>query len=735
LQAARWHFPIQDTATMNKPIAVIMGTGLLLLLACTRHGEVTTVSTNTASATTATPTHTSVAALVFITPTLGSGSDPSAAAPTEPVTLGRPLTYTLTITNYGPSDATGVVVTDTLPTGMRFVSATPSQGLGCLLGGDKIIICALNDLALGASATITFVVTPITVTGTLTHTALVKANESDPNRLDNRFYEEIQINPSADLSLRGQASAVRSGNPSFPIPRMLAERWPAPDGNTVLYTLTITNSGPSLATGLVVTAALPAGMTPLWSIPPQPLCGQMDRTAGCYMGVLEGGDSATITLDISTGITPVVALGTSPPGLAVDISAPTCAFSPDVNLLTCHLDDLESGAAAQVLLEAAVDAVLTGTLTNVATVGAHEVDSFPWDNRIALTTTLAAATPLTETTVPTGTDLVLRAVGPDRITAGSPFTFTFTITNVGLQAATGVEFHDTLPPGLTLEALSPNWPVCTPSDGAITCHLLHPETGRAITLTLAVTSDAELPPIVALNPDWVGWPLCDVERQGNLARAIHCSLAPLAGGDQAQITFVATAGGVLTRIITNTATVEVRGTDLNDADNRVDTMTMVDVAADLAVQSLVSGPAIAGTTLDYSLTVTNHGPSVATGVVLTAVLPLGVNFVSVLPGQGGECLVVKDVAASPTGSPSLSHTVICDLAQLARDEAVTVAITIAIDAAMLPPTTGAIINSAIVRARQFDPDRSNNQVTQSTPVTAQSDLSISDHFEIQGQEE
>jgi uncharacterized repeat protein (TIGR01451 family) len=720
---------------MKKPTIVIMGMGLLVLLACTGQGEVTPLPTDTASATTRTPTHISVAARAFLTPTLSSGSNASAAAPTDPVPLGRPLTYTLTITNYGPSDATGVVVTDTLPAGVRFVSATPSQGLGCLLGGDRIIVCALNDLALGASATITFVVTPITVTGTLTHTALVKANESDPDRLDNTFYEETHISPTADLSLWGQAESVRSGHPSFPIPRMLAERWSALDGNMVLYTLTITNSGPSLASGLVVTNALPEGMTPLWSIPPQPLCGQMDRTAGCYLGALEGGDSATITLDISTGITPVVSLGTLPPSLAVDLSAPTCTFTPDANLFTCYLDDLESGADAQVILGTVVDVVLTGTLTNVATIGAHEFDPFPWDNQVAITTTLAATTQLTVTTAPTGTDLLLGAVEPDQITAGRPFTFTFTITNVGLQAATGVEFHDTLPPGVTVEALSPSWLLCTPSDGAITCQLPHPENGSAITLTLAVTSGAGLPPIVALNPIWPGWPLCDVEREGNLARAIHCNLAPLAGGDHAQVTLVATAGGVHTRTITNTATVEARGTDLNDGNNRVDTVTMVNVAADLAVQSQVSGPAIAGTTLDYSLTVTNHGPSDATGVVVTAALPLGVNFISVLPDQGGECLVIKDVAASPTGSPGLSHTVICDLAQLDSGDAVTVAITIGIDAAMLPPTVETIINSVIVRARQFDPDRSNNQATQSTPVTAQSDLSITDHVEIQGQEE
>ena len=49
------------------------------------------------------------------------------AAP-SPVTAGNQLTYTLTANNNGPSDATGVSIADTLPTGVTYVSASSSQG-------------------------------------------------------------------------------------------------------------------------------------------------------------------------------------------------------------------------------------------------------------------------------------------------------------------------------------------------------------------------------------------------------------------------------------------------------------------------------------------------------------------------------------------------------------------------------------------------------------------------------
>jgi uncharacterized repeat protein (TIGR01451 family) len=108
----------------------------------------------------------------------------------DPVVAGRDLTYTLVVANHGPSDASTVTVTDTLPASVDFVSATASQG-GCLhLAGS--VTCELGSLADGASATITIRVVPST-TGTIVNQASVDSPLNDANPGDNSDTEQTSV--------------------------------------------------------------------------------------------------------------------------------------------------------------------------------------------------------------------------------------------------------------------------------------------------------------------------------------------------------------------------------------------------------------------------------------------------------------------------------------------------------------------------------------------------------------
>jgi uncharacterized repeat protein (TIGR01451 family) len=108
----------------------------------------------------------------------------------NPVVSGNRLTYTIAVTNNGPQDATGVTVTDALPGSLHFNSVSSSQG-ACTRstatnpqpkGGT--VTCSVGNLANGAKASITIVVTA-TTPGTLTNTAKVNGNETDPDSSNN----------------------------------------------------------------------------------------------------------------------------------------------------------------------------------------------------------------------------------------------------------------------------------------------------------------------------------------------------------------------------------------------------------------------------------------------------------------------------------------------------------------------------------------------------------------------
>ena len=101
---------------------------------------------------------------------------------------GTNLTYTLTVTNNitpdATSDATGVVVTDTLPPEVIFVSATPGVGQGTASYNNAgVVTWNVGNLPAGSNATLIIVVTvksSSTQNSVITNTATVQGIESDP---------------------------------------------------------------------------------------------------------------------------------------------------------------------------------------------------------------------------------------------------------------------------------------------------------------------------------------------------------------------------------------------------------------------------------------------------------------------------------------------------------------------------------------------------------------------------
>jgi uncharacterized repeat protein (TIGR01451 family) len=164
------------------------------------------------------------------------------ANPPAPVYVGRSLVYAVTVTNNGASDATGVTLSDTLPSGVPFVSAVDSLG-NVLAPTNGTITDTIGNLADHASATLTITLLPSTA-GTIIEAASVSGNEADPIASDNSASVTTNVAPIADVSIT-----------------LVPDLAQVTAGQVLGYTVTLTNRGPSPASGLTLNAPLPGGVS------------------------------------------------------------------------------------------------------------------------------------------------------------------------------------------------------------------------------------------------------------------------------------------------------------------------------------------------------------------------------------------------------------------------------------------------------------------------------------------
>ncbi len=147
------------------------------------------------------------------------------------------------VANAGPA-ATGVRVSDPLPSGLSLVAARPGAGSWDAESG----VWSVGSMAPGAAATLELEVVAEEGSGgsTLTNVARVLALEvqEDPNPANNRAEATVRVTREVDVSVRKQV-----------------DRAEAAEGETVTFTVRVANAGPAAATGVVVRESLPAGLT------------------------------------------------------------------------------------------------------------------------------------------------------------------------------------------------------------------------------------------------------------------------------------------------------------------------------------------------------------------------------------------------------------------------------------------------------------------------------------------
>lgn len=193
---------------------------------------------------------------------------------------GDAITWQVRITNNGPNQATNVAVTDILPAGITRTSHSASQGTWIATGGNPSWVWSVGTINVGSNAIllINTTVNAGTTGQTINNTAMITgADQTDPESANNVASAQIAV-AGTDLAI---TKTVNNPTPNV--------------GDTIVYTLRVTNNGPNNATGVAVTDLLPPEVTYL-----SHLGGTYTPGTGVWsIGNLNNGASTTLTISAS----------------------------------------------------------------------------------------------------------------------------------------------------------------------------------------------------------------------------------------------------------------------------------------------------------------------------------------------------------------------------------------------------------------------------------------------------
>ncbi|MFC6009052.1 hypothetical protein [Angustibacter luteus] len=643
-----------------------------------------------------------------------------AKAHAAPLLAGARATWTLDVTNLGPSVALApVTVTDTLPAGTTFVSAAGS-GWACTGAGTALTCTRAADLPVGPAPQITVRadVDP-DVTGTLENTAHVESPTTDPVPGNN-----TDVDPGAVVTLANLAIDKSHNGP-----------FTAGSSNTYLFT--VHNAGPSDAAGPVtITDTLPDVLTytGFTSVTGTWACSASGQDVTCTLaaGLANDADAAVrIDVDVAADAPPEAILNTA------HVGSPTTDPIPANNTDDDNTD-----------VDVTSDLAVTKSHTGPATAGedfSWQVDvtnNGPSDNPGPVTAS-DTLPPRTSYVSATGTGWDCSAVGRivtctrDGVLAAgedaAPITITAAVASdagptvlLNSVSVSGTAHDDDLSnnsdsdPTIVLNdanvsiAKTRLGPATVPAGSTVTYELDVANEGPsdADGIVVSDTAPAGLRPVSVTPPTGQGW---DCLITGQLVRCTNDS-APVGASATITVDAVTDPSAPDGTTLTNTATIATSTSGDDPADN-TDTATVTTAReADLRLTKThePAGVAAAGEPVTFRIAVRNAGPSIAVGT-LTVVdtLPDGLTFVSAAspwsctdatPGPSQvTCTYTPAEPIPPNGNaPPLLMTVQVDAAAPA----------------------GTYTNEATVSGEVDDPTPSNNTDTDDVPVQPVANVSV-----------
>ncbi|WP_414470007.1 DUF7507 domain-containing protein [Methanobacterium sp. ACI-7] len=446
-------------------------------------------------------------------------------------TVGQTINYVLTVTNNGPNNATGVIVKDILPVGFSYLYSSPGDNV-TYNAVTRLLTWSMGPLNVGSTVVLQIFGT-LTQAGTITNTAEVTGTEFDQDTSNN--YSTVVVNAIQKTADLGISKTVNKKMPYI--------------GDSVTYTVTVTNDGPNGATGVIVNDSLHAGLQFVSASPSQGTYSFSSGILTWNVGDLDREASATLEIVVrvlqegTITNTANVTGNEYDPNHTNNQSSETINVQPVANLkITKDVDNREptpSNSVAKFTLTVqnqgpsnatgvTVIDVLPEGLNFISFVGSPSATyntttrTITWlignlaDSPVILefnatyqpeifgfvlnnTATVGSTTfdpDLTNNQATTSiygkfaTLNIQKTVDISKLHVGDTATFTIKLTNNGPDTATGVTITDILPEGFIFDSFV-SWTAGSPdiSSGTITWNLGDLPNGETVSLVFNATAN------------------------------------------------------------------------------------------------------------------------------------------------------------------------------------------------------------------------------------------------------